>query len=170
MFSFFFRRDGDGKAPFYSKPAQQSRLDGDQKALAGIALSALESASIVARCGRFDIGQSHRIAALGARQDSDFGPAVKWIGVDGWHDARLGSGGSATLSVTGKSLYGAVMENSMLFRVPESVVNIGQFLKQITARPTSDEGVPVSPAGLPARQILFIITHANCFVSALETL
>jgi hypothetical protein len=30
--------------------------------------------------------------------------------MDGWHDARLGSGGSATLSVTGKSLYGAVME------------------------------------------------------------
>jgi hypothetical protein len=36
----------------YSKPAQQSRLDGDQKALAGIALLALESAYIIARCGR----------------------------------------------------------------------------------------------------------------------
>jgi hypothetical protein len=98
MFSFFFRRDGDGatgKVPFYSKPARQSRLDGDQKALAGIALRALESAYIIAWCGRFDMGQSHGIAALGAGQDSDFGPAVKWIGVDGWHDARLGSGGSA---------------------------------------------------------------------------
>ena len=79
MFSFFFRRDGHGassKAPVYSKPAQQSRLDGDQKALAGIALRALESAFIIARCGRFDMGQSHGIAALGARQDSDFGAGV----------------------------------------------------------------------------------------------
>jgi hypothetical protein len=32
----------------------------------------------------------------------------------GWHDARLGSGGSATLSVTGKSLYGVVMEQHAL--------------------------------------------------------
>ena len=83
------------------------------------------------------MGQSHRIAALGARQDSDFGLAVKWIGMDGWHDARLGLGGSATLSVTGKSLYGAVMENSMRFRVPEPLVNIAQFLKQIAASPMS---------------------------------
>jgi hypothetical protein len=143
MFSFFFRRDGHGassKVPAYSKPAQQPRLDGDQKALAGIALRALESACIITRCGGFDMGQSHGIAALGARQDSDFGPAVKWIGMDGWHDARLGSGGSATLSVTGKSLYGAVMENSMRFRVPEPLVNIAQFLKQITASPMSGSG------------------------------
>jgi hypothetical protein len=59
MFSFFFCRDGHGassKVPVYSKPAQQSRLDGDQKALAGIALRALESAYIIASCGRFDIG------------------------------------------------------------------------------------------------------------------
>ena len=34
--------------------------------------------------------------------------------MDGWHDARLGSGGSATLSVTGKSLYGAVMNQHAL--------------------------------------------------------
>ena len=140
MFSFFFRRDGHGassKVPVYSKPAQQSRLDGDQKALAGIALRALESACIITRCGRFDMGQSHGIAAPGARQESDFGPTVKWIGMDGWHDARLGSGGSAILSVTGKSLYGAVMENSMLFRAPQPLVNIGQFLKQIAASPMS---------------------------------
>jgi hypothetical protein len=79
MFSFFFCRDGHGassKVPVYSKSAQQSRLDGDQKALAGIALRALESAYIIARCGRFDLGQPHGIAALGARQDSDFGAAV----------------------------------------------------------------------------------------------
>jgi hypothetical protein len=120
MFSFFFRWDDHGassKVPVYSKPAQQWRLDGDQKALAGIALRALESAYIIARCGRFDMGQPHGIVARGARQDSDFGPAVWWIGMDGWHDVRLGSGGSATLSVTGKSLYGAVMKNSMLFRL-----------------------------------------------------
>ena len=36
------------------------------------------------------------------------------IGMDGWHDARLGSGGSAILSVTGKSLYGAVMQQHTL--------------------------------------------------------
>jgi hypothetical protein len=37
MFSFFFRRDGHGastKVLVYSKAAQQSRLDDDQKALA----------------------------------------------------------------------------------------------------------------------------------------
>jgi hypothetical protein len=98
------------------------------------------------------MGQSHGIAALGARQDSDFGPAVKWIGMDGWHDARLGSGGSATLSVTGKSLYGAVMETvCMLFRLPEPLVNIGQFLKQITASPMSgSRRSPGFPRGLPA--------------------
>jgi len=56
--------------------------------------------------------------------------------MDGWHDARLGSGGSATLSVTGKSLYGAVMEQHAL-PVPEPLVNIAQFLKQITASPMS---------------------------------
>jgi hypothetical protein len=36
--------------------------------------------------------------------------SARLIGMDGWHDARLGSGGSATLSVTGKGLYGTVME------------------------------------------------------------
>ena len=59
MFSFFFRRDGHGansKVLVYSKAAQQSRLDDDQKALARIALHALESAYIITRCGRFDIG------------------------------------------------------------------------------------------------------------------
>jgi hypothetical protein len=117
VFSFFVRLDGHGassKVPVYSKPAQQSRLDGNQKALAGIALRTLESGYIIARCGRFDLGQPHGIVALGARQNSDFGPAVKWIGMDGWHDARLGSGGSAILSVTGKSLYGAVMQQHTL--------------------------------------------------------
>ena len=86
------------------------RLDGDRKALAGIALRAFESAYIVARRGRFDMGQPHGVAALGARQDSDFCTAVEWIGMGGWHDARLRSGGSATLSVTGNCRQWAVME------------------------------------------------------------
>ena len=76
--------------------------------------------------------------------------------MDGWHDVRLGSGGSATLSVTGKSLYGAVMENSMLFRVPEPLVNIGQFLKQIRQSDVSRRSPGFLPAGVPAGQIPLI--------------
>jgi hypothetical protein len=79
MFSFFVRRDDHGassKVPAYSEATRRSRLDGDQKALAGIALRALESAYIIARCGRFDLGQPHGIAARGARQDTDFGAAI----------------------------------------------------------------------------------------------
>jgi hypothetical protein len=79
VFSFFVRRNDHGassKVPVYSEAARRSRSDGDQKALAGIALRTLESAYIIAMCGRFDLGQPHGIAALGARQDSDFGAAV----------------------------------------------------------------------------------------------
>lgn len=39
--------------------------------LDGVALRALENAYVIARCGQFDVGQRHGIAALGARQDSD---------------------------------------------------------------------------------------------------
>jgi hypothetical protein len=81
-------------------------LDSDRKTLAGIALRTFESAHVITRCGRFDLGQPHGVAALGARKDSDFSTAVEWIGMSGWHDARLRSGGSAILSVTGKSRQG----------------------------------------------------------------
>jgi hypothetical protein len=83
-----------------SKLAQESRLDSDREALAGTALHAFESAHIVTRCGRFDLGQPHGVAALGARKDSDFSTTMEWIGLGGWHDARLRLGGSAILSVT----------------------------------------------------------------------
>jgi hypothetical protein len=96
--------------PVCSKPAQESRLDSDREALAGTALHAFESAHIITRCGRFDLGQPHGVAALGARKDSDFSPAVEWIAMGGWHDARLRSGGSAKLSVTGNCRQGAVIE------------------------------------------------------------
>jgi len=59
-----------------------------------IALHAFESADIIARCGRFDLGQPHGIAALGARQDSDFGTAVEWIWMGGWHDVPLDQAGA----------------------------------------------------------------------------
>ena len=68
---------------------QQVALDSDRKALAGIALRAFESPHIITRCGRFDLRQAHGVAALGARKDSDFSTAVEWIGMGGWHDARL---------------------------------------------------------------------------------
>ena len=76
-------------------------LDSDRKAHAGIALHAFESADIITRRGRLDLGQPHGIAALGAGENSDFSTAVEWIRMGGWHDARLRSGGSAILSVTG---------------------------------------------------------------------
>jgi hypothetical protein len=60
-------------------------LDSDRKTLGGIALRAFESAHIITRCGWFDLGQPHGVAALRARQDSDFSTAVKWIGMGGWH-------------------------------------------------------------------------------------
>ena len=56
-------------------------LDSDRKTLAGFALRAFESAHIITRRGRFDLGQSHGIPAFGAREDSDFSTAVDWIGV-----------------------------------------------------------------------------------------
>lgn len=80
----------------------------------------------------------------------------------GWMDGMMlaldQEGGSATLSVTGKSLYGAVIENSVLFRVPEPLVNIAQFRnKSPPVRRLAHERVPVSPAGLaPAGQISLI--------------
>jgi hypothetical protein len=84
-------------------------LDSDRKTLAGIALRAFESAHVITRSGRFDLGQPHGVAALGARKDSDFSTAVEWIRMGGWHDARLRSGGSVILSVTGNCRQGAVM-------------------------------------------------------------
>jgi hypothetical protein len=86
------------------------RLDSDRKAHAGIGLRAFESAHIITRCGRFDLGQPHGVPAFGAREDSDFSTTMEWIGLGGWHDARLRSGGSAKLSVTGNCRQGAVME------------------------------------------------------------
>jgi hypothetical protein len=76
-------------------------LDSDRKALAGIALHAFEGTHVITRRGRFDLGQPHGVAAFRARKDSDFSSAEEWIEVGGWHDARLRSGGSAILSVTG---------------------------------------------------------------------
>ena len=90
--------------------SQQVALDSDRKARAGIALRAFESAHVITRRGRFDLRQAHGVAALGARKDSDFSTAVEWIGMGGWHDARLRSDGSALLSVTGHRRQGAVME------------------------------------------------------------
>ena len=72
-------------APIYFKLAYKSRLDSDRKTLAGIALGAFESADIITRCGRFDLGKPHGVAALSARKDSDFSTAVQWIGMGGWH-------------------------------------------------------------------------------------
>jgi hypothetical protein len=105
-------RGAINEMPVCSKPAQESRLDRDREALAGIALHAFESAHIITRSGRFDLGQPHGVAALGARKDSDFSPAVEWIEMDGWHDARLRSGGSAKLSVTGNCRQGTVIERA----------------------------------------------------------
>jgi hypothetical protein len=85
-------------------------LDGGRKTLTGIALRAFESAHVITGCSRFDLGQPHGVAALGARKDADFSAAVEWTGMGGWHDARLRSGGSAVLSVTGNCRQGAVME------------------------------------------------------------
>jgi hypothetical protein len=82
-------------------------LDGGRKTLTGIALRAFESAHVITRCGRFDLGQPHGVAALGARKDADFSTAVECIGMGGWHDARLRSGGSVMLSVTGNCRQGA---------------------------------------------------------------
>ena len=87
--------------PADSEPVCKPRLYSDRKALARAALRAFEGAHIITRRGRFDLGQPHWVAALGARKDSDFSTAVEWIGMGGWHDARPGSGGSAILSVTG---------------------------------------------------------------------
>jgi len=84
-----------------SMSAWKSRLDSDRKALAGIALRAFEGAYVITRCRRLDFGQPHGVAALGARKNSDFSTAVERVGMDGGHDARLSSGGSAILSVTG---------------------------------------------------------------------
>jgi hypothetical protein len=82
--------------------SQQVTLDSDRKTRARIALRAFESPHIITRCGRFDLGQPHGVAALRARKDSDFSTAtaVEWIGMGGCHDARLRSGGSGILSVT----------------------------------------------------------------------
>jgi hypothetical protein len=85
-------------------------LDSDRKTHAGIALRAFESAHIITRRGRFDLGQPHGVSAFGAREDSDFSTAVEWILMGGWHDARLRSGGSAKLSVTDNYRQGAVIE------------------------------------------------------------
>jgi hypothetical protein len=85
-------------------------LNSDRKAHAGIALRAFESAHIITRCGRFDLGQPHGVPTFGAREDSDFSTTMEWIGLCGWHDARLRSGGSGKLSVTGNCRQGAVME------------------------------------------------------------
>jgi hypothetical protein len=87
-------------------------LDGNRKALTGITLRAFDSAHVITRCGRFDLGQPHGVAALGARKDSDFSTAVDWIWMGGWHDARLRLGGSVILSVTGNCRQGAVMEST----------------------------------------------------------
>jgi hypothetical protein len=61
----------------------EASLDGNRKTLAGIALRAFESAYVITRCGRFDLGQPHGVAALGARKDSDFSTAVEWIQMGG---------------------------------------------------------------------------------------
>jgi hypothetical protein len=97
------------EAPVCPKAAQESRLDSDREALAGIALLAFESAQIRTGRGRFDLGQPHGVAAFGAREDSDFSTAIEWILMGGWHDARLRSGGSAILSVTGNCRQGMVI-------------------------------------------------------------
>ena len=93
-------------------------LDSDRKTHAGIALRTFESAHIITRRGRFDLGQPHGVSAFGAREDSDFSTAVEWILMGGWHDARLRSGGSAKLSVTGKCRQGAVIEPACSPRSP----------------------------------------------------
>jgi hypothetical protein len=69
--------------------------------------------------------------ALGARKDSDFSAAVWLIGLDGWHDARLGSGGSATLSVTGRCRIRGGDGTSMVPRFPGSLVNTAHFPKTL---------------------------------------
>jgi hypothetical protein len=88
-----------------------------------------KSAHVITRCGRFDLRQPHRIPAFGAREDSDFSPAVDWIWIGRWHDARLKSGGSVMLSVTGNCRQGAEMGASMLSWVSESLVTIAHFSK-----------------------------------------
>jgi hypothetical protein len=44
-----------------------------------MAVQALERAYIITKRGRFDLGQPHWVAALGARKDSDFSAAIEWI-------------------------------------------------------------------------------------------
>ena len=75
-------------------------LNSNEEGLAGIALWAFKGAQIETRFGRLDAGQPHRFAASGAVQNSDLNSANDWIGLSGQHDAPLGPGGSATLSVT----------------------------------------------------------------------
>jgi hypothetical protein len=53
--------------------------------------------------------QPHGVPAFGAREDSDFSTTMEWIGLGGWHDARLRSRGSAKLSVTGNCRQGTVI-------------------------------------------------------------
>src|SRR3984957_17903604 len=98
-------------------------LDSDRKALAGIALRAFESAHIITRRGRFDLGQPHGVPAFGACEDSDFSTAVEWIWMGGWHDARLRSGGRAILSVTGNCRQEPGDRPSVIFQGSESLVN-----------------------------------------------
>jgi len=77
-----------------------AHLNGSEERFAGIALWAFEGAQIETRFVRLDAGQPHRFAAFGAVQNSDRYSAKNWIGLSGQHDAPLGPGGSATLSVT----------------------------------------------------------------------
>jgi hypothetical protein len=88
-------------AGLHSSASDRRDLDSDRKALAGIAPHTFESAHIIARRGRLDLGEPHGIAALGTRQNSDFSSAVERVWMGGWHDVRLRLGGSAILSVTG---------------------------------------------------------------------
>ncbi len=75
-------------------------LNSNEEGFVGIALCAFKGAQIETRFGRLDAGQPHRFAASGAVQNSDLRNAQTGLGLSGQHDAPLGPGGSATLSVT----------------------------------------------------------------------
>jgi hypothetical protein len=103
-----------------------ARLNGNEERFAGIALWAFKGAQIETRCGRLDAGQPHRFAAFGAVQNSDRYSAKNWIGLSGQHDAPLGPGGSATLSVTDRCQWWGGDRTNILFRFR---INIAHFQK-----------------------------------------